>query len=161
MRQSRNQWRKAPFTESRQGIQWMKALVRTSTGKAIQWRGFGHSVNRWIWKIEIFCAHPLPKSQLQLGSFRTSGTAMRKILGRPGVLPCLVPWWPKIVQIRISFRSRSNVSFWMLTTPWIFYPISFCSRAFRFVVFQTKVAHLLNGSRNANAKRRVFWTQAT
>ena len=49
------------FTEWGPGIQWMKASVRNSTGKAIQWRGFGHSVNRRTLKIEIFCAHPLPK----------------------------------------------------------------------------------------------------
>ena len=34
------------------------------------------------------------------------------------------------------------ISFWMLTRPWIFYPISFCRRVSRFVVLQTKVAHL-------------------
>ena len=42
------------FTEWGQGIQWMKALVSYSTGKAIQWRGFGHSVNRrtlWNWNL--------------------------------------------------------------------------------------------------------------
>ena len=42
------------FTEWGPGIQWMKALVRNSTGKAIQWRGFGPSVNRWTLKILNF-----------------------------------------------------------------------------------------------------------
>ena len=46
------------FSEWGQGIQWMKALVRNSTGKAIQWRGLGHSVNRQTLWIEIFCAQP-------------------------------------------------------------------------------------------------------
>ena len=58
--------------------------------------------------------------------------------------PCLVPSWPQIMQIRILFRSRSDlvlISFWMLTMLWIFYPISFYRRVSRFVVFQTKVAH--------------------
>ena len=32
-------------TEWGQGIQWMRALLRISTGKVIQWRGWGHSVN--------------------------------------------------------------------------------------------------------------------
>ena len=40
----------------------MRALVKNSTGKAIHCRGSGHSVNRRTPKIEIFCAHPLPKS---------------------------------------------------------------------------------------------------
>ena len=53
------------FTGWGQGIQWMRALVRKSIGKAIQWRGFGHSVNRRTLWIEIFCAHPLPKSLLR------------------------------------------------------------------------------------------------
>ena len=40
--------------------------------------------------------------------------------------------------------SRSDlvpISFWMLTTPWILYPIWFDRHASRFVVFQTKLAH--------------------
>ena len=44
-----------------------------------------------------------------------------------------------------KFASPSHlvlISFWMLTVPWIFDPISFYRRASRFVVFQTKVAHL-------------------
>ena len=40
------------------------ALVRNSIGKTIHWRGFGHTVNRRTLKIEIFCAHPLPKFPL-------------------------------------------------------------------------------------------------
>ena len=43
-----------------------------------------------------------------LRCFRTSGTPIRKILGRHGVLPGLVPQWPQIMQIRISFRSLSD-----------------------------------------------------
>ena len=42
-----------------------------------------------------------------------------------------------------KFVSRSYlvlISCWMLTMPWIFYSISFYSRASRFVAFQTKVA---------------------
>ena len=34
------------------------------------------------------------------------------------------------------------ISFWMLTMPCIFYPISFCRRVSHLVVLQTKVAHL-------------------
>ena len=42
----------------------MKALVKRSAGKAIQRRSFGYSVGRRTSNIEIFCAHPLPKSAL-------------------------------------------------------------------------------------------------
>ena len=52
------------FTEWGQGIQWMKVLVRNSTGKTIQRRGSGHSVKRRTLKIEFLCAHHLPKSRL-------------------------------------------------------------------------------------------------
>ena len=48
-------------------------------------------------------------------------------------------------RIFLKYVSRSDlilISFWMPTTPWISYPISFYRRAPRFVVFQTKVAHL-------------------
>ena len=71
MWRSRTSEEKRLFTEWGQGVQWMKALVRNSSGiskpkqsKAIHWRGFGQSVNRRTLRIEIFCAHPLPKSPL-------------------------------------------------------------------------------------------------
>ena len=38
-----------------------------------------------------------------LRCFRTSGTPTRKVLVYPGMQPCLVPQWPQIIQIRISF----------------------------------------------------------
>ena len=41
--------------------------------------------------------------------FRTPGTPIRKILGHTGVLPCLVPERPQIMQTCISFRSRSDL----------------------------------------------------
>ena len=34
---------------------------------------------------------------------------IRKMLVYTGMLPCLVPSWPQIMQIRISFRSRSDL----------------------------------------------------
>ena len=48
--------RQTPFTEWGQGTQWTKALVRNSTGKATQWRGQAHSVNRQTLKTEFFSA---------------------------------------------------------------------------------------------------------
>ena len=42
-----------------------------------------------------------------------------------------------------KFVSRSDlvlISFWMLTNPWIFHPISFYRRVSRFIAFWTKVA---------------------
>ena len=44
--------KKRVFSEEGGGIQWMRGLVRISTGKAIQWRGPGHSVNRRTPEIE-------------------------------------------------------------------------------------------------------------
>ena len=43
------------------------------------------------------------------------------------MLPCLVPSWPQIMQIGISFSSRSDLAL-ELTTPWTFWPSSFLSR---------------------------------
>ena len=40
--------------------------------------------------------------------FETFGPPIRKILVYTGMLPCLAPSWPQIMQIRISFRSRSG-----------------------------------------------------
>ena len=53
-------------------------------------------------------------------------------------LPCLVPQWPQIMQIRISFRSRSDLVLDADHALDFLYPISFYRRVSRFVVFQTK-----------------------
>ena len=48
-----------------EAIQWMTGLVRISTGKAIQWRGSGHSLNRRTPKIEkLLSSSPSQKSAL-------------------------------------------------------------------------------------------------
>ena len=48
-----------------EAIQWMGGLVRISTGKAIQWRGPGHSVNRRTLKSEkLLSSSPSRKSAL-------------------------------------------------------------------------------------------------
>ena len=44
-----------------------------------------------------------------LRCFRTPVAPIRTILVYPGMLPCLVPSRPQIMQIRISFRSRSDL----------------------------------------------------
>ena len=45
--------RKRRFSVKRgEAIQWMRGLVRISTGRVIQWRGPGHSVNRQTLKTE-------------------------------------------------------------------------------------------------------------
>ena len=47
----------------REAIQWIGGLVRTSTGKTIQWRGSGHSLNRRTPKIEkLLSSSPSRKS---------------------------------------------------------------------------------------------------
>ena len=46
-------------------IQWIRGLVRISTGKAIQWRGSGHSLNRRTLKTEkMLSSSPPRKSAL-------------------------------------------------------------------------------------------------
>ena len=53
----------------REAIQWIRGLVRISTGKAIQWRGSGHSLNRRSLKIEkLLSSSPSQKSPLISGS---------------------------------------------------------------------------------------------
>ena len=55
--------KKGVFSEKGGGMQWMRRLVRISTGKAIQWRGPGHSVNRRTPKIEkLLSKSPSQKS---------------------------------------------------------------------------------------------------
>ena len=60
---------------------------------------------------------------------------------RPGVLPFLVPQWPQIMQIGISFSFVLELTI----LPWAFGAGSFLSRStglhLVFKVFQTKVAH--------------------
>ena len=49
----------------REAIQWMRGLVRIPTGKAIQWRGPGDSVNRRTLKTEkLLSSSPSQKSAL-------------------------------------------------------------------------------------------------
>ena len=59
-------------------------------------------------------------SYLVFGVFQDTGTPIERIPVYPGMLPCLVPSWPQIIQVCISFRCRSDLA----TNPWIFYPIS-------------------------------------
>ena len=41
--------------------------------------------------------------------FGTFGPPIRKLSMYTGMLPCLVPSWPQSMQLRISFRSRSDL----------------------------------------------------
>ena len=48
-----------------EAIQWIRGLVRISTGKATQWRGLGHSLNRRTLKTEkLLSSSPSRKSAL-------------------------------------------------------------------------------------------------
>ena len=65
MRRSTCQWKKGFSVKRGEAIQWMRGLVRISTGKAIQWRGPGHSVNRRTLKSEkLLSSSPSRKSAL-------------------------------------------------------------------------------------------------
>ena len=65
MRRSSFQWEKGLSVKRGEAFQWMRGLVRISTGKAIQWRGPGDSVNRWTLKTEkLLSSSPSQKSAL-------------------------------------------------------------------------------------------------
>ena len=53
----------------------------------------------------------------------------------PGLLPCLAPSWPQIMQIRISFRSRSDLILDADHALDFFFPDLDFRRASRFIVF--------------------------
>ena len=65
MRRSAFQWKKGFSVKRGEAIQWVRGLVRLSTGKAIQWRGSGpftelpDSEN-----LKSCCPHPLPENRL-------------------------------------------------------------------------------------------------
>ena len=63
-----------------EAIQWMKGLVRISTGKAIQWRGSGHSLNRRTLKLKSCCPHPLPQIMGIIFSQQESGGIAAQIV---------------------------------------------------------------------------------
>ena len=57
------QWKKGFSVKRGEAIQWIRGWVRISTGKAIQWRGSGHSLNRWTLKTEkLLSSSPSRKS---------------------------------------------------------------------------------------------------
>ena len=58
---------------------------------------------------DLVCQACISRFSNLLRCFRTPGAPIRKIPLYTGMLPCLVPLWPQIVQIRISFRSRSDL----------------------------------------------------
>ena len=58
----------------------MRALVRNSTGKGIQWRGFGHSVGRRALWVEIFCTRFSAKiCTLQMLEFPGEGVNLQNL----------------------------------------------------------------------------------
>ena len=72
---------------------------------------------------------------------RTKKEGQVQIGKPPRLKPPFSSTW-QIMQIHISFRSRSDLVLDADHSLDFFYPISFCRRASRFVAFQTKVAHL-------------------
>ena len=67
MRRSTFQWKKGFSVKRGVAIQWMRGLVRISTGKAIQWRGSGDSLNHRTLKTEkLLSSSPSQKSALNL-----------------------------------------------------------------------------------------------
>ena len=67
--------------------------------------------------------------QVCISFLRCLGTPVapiRKILVHTGMPACLVPSWPEIMQICISFRPRSDLVL-ELTIPWTFWAVNFLS----------------------------------
>ena len=66
MQRSTFQEKKGDFSVKRgEAIQWIRGLVRISTGKAIQWRGSGHPLNRRTLQAEkLLSSSPSRKSAL-------------------------------------------------------------------------------------------------
>ena len=102
------------FTEWGQGIQWMKALVGNSTGKAIHWRGFGHSVNRQTLKIEFSVLIPFPNLGSYYHSFRinTFKTWRQIFLGQGGGGVGVYKIWPRRKGFQ-GFSSFGQKSAWL------------------------------------------------
>ena len=96
---------KGVLSEKRGGIQWMRGLVRNSTGKTIQWRGPGHSVNSENWSC---CPHPLPENQRP----REASTLIfeiRSCAGRSDLKnKQKISWKCLIFKIR-SYNARSDL----------------------------------------------------
>ena len=73
MRQSTFQRKKGLFSEKGEAIQWMRGLVKISTGKVVQCRGPSHSVNRQTLKTEkLLSSSPSRKSALIWGMQNTT-----------------------------------------------------------------------------------------
>ena len=119
MQRSTFQWRKGLSVKRGEAIQWMRGLVRIATGKAIQWRRLGHSVNRRTLKTEkLLSSSPCRKSALNLGQARSRRkTWKRKILTRiivsglpPKPSPRQLPWISilKLFMVVIWFTSFND-----------------------------------------------------
>ena len=106
--------------------------------------------------------------------FRTPGAPIRKNLAYSGMLPCLVPSWPEIMQIYISFRSRSDLVLdanhaldflsYLVLQAWI----SFCSVSDKVGVslflpcsHNNAVAHILSGTGDSQRDSRESFAVET
>ena len=81
MRRSIFHWKNGFFSEKGGGIQWMRNLIRISTGseeiRAIQW-------TTGLWKLKSCCPHPIPEKQpLEIGD--EGGGVFGRLQGRFGV----------------------------------------------------------------------------
>ena len=93
---------KGVFSEKGGWIQWMRGLVRTSTAKAIQWRGPGHSVNRRTPKTEKLLSKStspkteklLSKSTSQKSAAKRGGCGRQKGIGKKSDQKVTKLRWP-------------------------------------------------------------------
>ena len=73
--------------------------------------------------------------------FQDAWRSNKESLVYAGMLPCLATSWPQIMQIRISFRSRSDLVLDADHALDFCYPVAFYKRVSR-LALQAKVAHL-------------------
>ena len=100
MRRSTFQWKKGVSVKRGEAIQWIGGLVRISTGKAIQWRGPGHSVNRWTLKSEkLLSSSPSQKLALILNNARPEECVAES--------PTTASWKSFARHLRSAMRSAS------------------------------------------------------
>ena len=87
------------------------------------------------------CQSSVSSIYLVFEVFPDTWRSNKDILVHLGMLPCLLPWWPRNMQISISFQSRSDL---VLDAD---HALDFLSNlvlqvCISFVAFQIKVAHL-------------------
>ena len=109
---------KARRQSKRCSLHWHMQGTKPTRGE--KGRGQGNEFGSWVhvlpttWPAAEICYPNSCRScfsglHLFCEVFQDGDRSSKEILVGTGMLPCLVPSWPQIMQIRISFRSRSDL----------------------------------------------------